>query len=93
MLGRETKTCFSRDKLACPAAGCVEAMVDEEDMVCEGPCKQPLLLDKTLILPCCGVRSALYRTVLKMTLRRRCARNVVRNGRAVVTFAIRESVS
>uniref|UniRef100_A0A1I7TV89 RING-type domain-containing protein n=2 Tax=Caenorhabditis tropicalis TaxID=1561998 RepID=A0A1I7TV89_9PELO len=42
--------------MSCPAPGCSEMMIDEEDLVCEGPCKQPLAFDKTIIIPCCGAR-------------------------------------
>ncbi|CAI2344223.1 unnamed protein product [Caenorhabditis sp. 36 PRJEB53466] len=45
-----------KDKMMCPAAGCAESMIDEEDTTCDGPCKQPLAPDKTIVLPCCGAK-------------------------------------
>ncbi|EGT55800.1 hypothetical protein CAEBREN_02591 [Caenorhabditis brenneri] len=45
-----------KEKMSCPAAGCSESMVDEDEMICEGPCKQPLVFDRTIVIPCCGAR-------------------------------------
>ncbi|EFP07472.1 hypothetical protein CRE_26195 [Caenorhabditis remanei] len=45
-----------KEKMSCPALGCSESMVDEEDLICEGSCKQPLVFDKTITIPCCGAR-------------------------------------
>ncbi|CCD64615.1 RING-type domain-containing protein [Caenorhabditis elegans] len=45
-----------KEKSCCPALGCAELMIDEEDMICEGPCKKALVFDKTIVIPCCGAR-------------------------------------
>ncbi|CAI5441999.1 unnamed protein product [Caenorhabditis angaria] len=45
-----------KEKLACPAPNCGEPMIDDEDLICDGPCKQILVHDKSVTIPCCGAK-------------------------------------
>ncbi|CAB3396882.1 unnamed protein product [Caenorhabditis bovis] len=48
-----------KDKLSCPVYGCGEPMLDDEELLCDGPCRRPLFYNKTIVQPCCGARLCL----------------------------------